>query len=679
MTADRDRIRPDFRNASSPIPNDTIMRNRTVIHRFVARFAWMLFLSLVIAGCGVEKPQSARVKKPTGVITRPGSAMTAGSATTIELADEKSSDADGAAPDAQQQAAILDSVLTLLARAGSNPGGDNFTIATEMLNQYFNRNALASEFNLSQDSLLFLNRLGLPPQDLDKFIKNLQEPKFNMMDGRHIEDCMLYSNVANRIAGNGDDMTRLRRIFDWISRQVMIVPPRSLAPPGRDAQAQSRPYDCILRGMATEAAPAWAERTWIFMALARQIRIDVGLLVSSRDPEQWLAVALVEGKPYLFDCRVGQPIMSADGKNVATLDEAVADPRVMAAMQLPGGVPYGPTTADLVSGELTILADMGTGYLSPRMRLLERRLAGNNRMVLFRDVAELETAFKQAIPKLKEVRLWDLPLTVETLLVTNPEFVAATQFPLQIFDFKLPMLAARTSQLRGETTQALEKFVTMRFAENALMRDKVTPITPDVQKVIDLYSTYFLALCHLDNSLKRGEKETELRESDLKQARFFFNETLRLTPDPAPDRPFFYMFRWSAISNLGLMALDAGDKASAIRYLAFNQPTPQGYGNGLIAADLVWNDPFVSPPVPLPPAPEDKLTPSEGALRAAAAAREAAAVKPAAPVNRPLPGLGGAPFGSQPGAGLGNSPAIGPRPVTSGGAAGLLPGLGNRP
>ncbi|MBI1322018.1 hypothetical protein GC170_02365 [bacterium] len=654
------------------------MRRQDPGHRIILRFAPLLAGLIAWSGCGVEKPQTAKSRRPTGVITRPGTSVTAGSATTIELAD--TANAGAQAPDAEQQAAILDSVLNLLSKASSNPGGDNFTIATEQLNQYFNRNATAIEFNLSPPAFQFLTRLGMPEKNMTEFTKKLQEPKFSIMDARHIEDCMMYSTLANRIAGNGDDMTRLRRIFEWVSRQVMVVPARSLAPPGMNQQAQARPFDCILRGMATEADPSWAERTWVFMSLARQIRIDVGILVSSRDPAQWLSVAIVEGKPYLFDCRTGLEVKTADGQRVATLEEAITDPRILQAMQLPGGPTYGPTTADLATGELSILADMSTSYLSPRMRLLEQRLAGKNRMILFRDVAELETSFMNAVkPRVKEVRIWDLPFTVESLLFTNPEFVNAAQYPLRIFDFKLPVLAARTAQLRGETADALEKYATMRFAENALMRDKITPIPPDVQKVIDLYSTYFLALCHLDNSLRRTPREAEQREADLKQARFFFNESLRLYPDPSPERPFFYMFRWNAFSNLGLLALDAGDEANAVRFLAAPQPTTQGYGNSLLASNLVWADPFRPAPAALPPAPEDKLAPSQEALRAAAAAREASAAPAAAPANRPLPGLGGAPFSLQPGAGLGNAPAAGPRPIGPGGAAGLLPSGANRP
>ena len=658
-------------------PSSVKPRNCTVI-LLKSAYPGIVFVGFFIAigftGCGVEKPKSAVPKQPTGVITRSGVGRdgTSGAGTTIELSNQKSvTETDSTAPEVVQQAAILDSVLRLLTTAGTNPGGDNFTIATEQLNQYFNRNATGAEFTLNQPTLEYLTTIQIP----ETAIKALQEPKFSIRDARHIEDCMMYYGLANRIAGNGDDLTRLRRIFEWTCRNVMLVPAGSLAPPGKNQQAQARPYDCILRGMGSEVTPAWAERTWIFMSLARQIRIDVGILVSSRAPNQWLSLALVDGKPYLFDCRVGRPILSVDGSTVATLDEAIRDPRIMAAMQLAGSEPYGPNNADLAAGELNILADLATGYLSPRMRLLEQRLAGKNRMILFRDVADLRAEFFKVLkPRLKDVRLWELPLEVEALLFSNPEFVQASQFPLQIFDFKLPLLAARTDQLRGESVDALQKLVNMRFAENAVLRDKVTPISSGLQKIIDIYSTYFLGLAYLENSYNRSATESEQKQADLKQARFFFNETLRLTPEPTPERPFFYMFRWGAASNIGLIAQEAGELPTAIRYLSASYPTAQGYGNLLTATSNVWADPFGASPAPLPPAPEDKNQPAN--TGAQDVFNTAPATPPTAPANRPLPGLGGAPLNIPGPQGRPSLPTGGPRPVGPGGA---FPGGINKP
>ena len=84
-------------------------------------------------------------------------------------------------------------------------------------------------------------------------LKNLENREWDARsDTRHIEDCMMYYGIANRVAGAGEDLDRVRRVFDWVVRQVQLVPAGSLGA-GRLGQAFARPYDVLLRGMATES------------------------------------------------------------------------------------------------------------------------------------------------------------------------------------------------------------------------------------------------------------------------------------------------------------------------------------------------------------------------------------------------------------------------------------------
>src|SRR5947208_1069135 len=89
-------------------------------------------------------------------------------------------------------------------------------------------------------------RIGLA---LAGAVKNLETPTFLMPDARHLEDCMLYYNVATRVGQTGDDLERVRRVFRWIMDQIQLVPAGSLAAPGL-GQAFARPYDVLMRGMA---------------------------------------------------------------------------------------------------------------------------------------------------------------------------------------------------------------------------------------------------------------------------------------------------------------------------------------------------------------------------------------------------------------------------------------------
>ncbi len=192
--------------------------------------------------------------------------------------------------------------------------------------------------------------------------------------------------------------------------------------------------------------------------------------------------------------------------------------------------------------------------------------------------------------------MWKLPIQVEDLLFSNPDFVAATQASLQFFDSKYPLLFARTAQLRGELESATNRYSSLRFAENPLTIDgKETPIPPDVQKALDIYASYFLAQIQLD----RG---------NVRQAEDMFRKMLDLVPEPGPGRYFFYMLRWGALNNLARTLRGEGGLPAAIAYYTDSDATngmitPQRHGNLIRARRLVWDNPLTEPAAALPPAP----------------------------------------------------------------------------
>ena len=165
--------------------------------------------------------------------------------------------------DEVERAAILESSIKLIQGAALKPGGDNFRLATQKLNQYFEGTPRAS-YQLDPEVLAFLSGI-LPPG----MIESLQLPNWSeRRDARHLEDCMLYYNIANRIGATGDDLARVRRVFDWIITQVQLVPAGSLGSQ-QVPQVYARPYDLLLRGMGTESEGFWAERagrSWRFAA-----------------------------------------------------------------------------------------------------------------------------------------------------------------------------------------------------------------------------------------------------------------------------------------------------------------------------------------------------------------------------------------------------------------------------
>jgi len=236
------------------------------------------------------------------------------------------------------------------------------------------------------------------------------------------------------------------------------------------------------------------------------------------------------------------------------------------------------------------------------MRLLQQSLAGKDLTVLYRDPAVQRDHWAKALGKrLGKVGLWKLPMTVETLLFTNPDFVRSTQHALYLFRPEFPLLAARMKQLRGETSDAVQDYVTIRFAENPTLTDRKTPMPPEIQKALDVYATYFLAMCHLE-------------QGDARQAKFFFEKTLPMIPEWGKNQPYFTMFRWGAQANLARLHAAQNDLPKAIAYYVLPDPTSQWHGNLLSARELVWRDPTgpVPAPLPTPPPPFLLVPPAAG-------------------------------------------------------------------
>jgi tetratricopeptide (TPR) repeat protein len=517
-------------------------------------------------------------------------------------------------PRADERSAILESSITLIQRAALQPGGKNFELAVKKLNQYFEGTPLSS-YQLEPAARDYL-ATQLPAS----MLKGLENRNWNPRgDTRHLEDCMMYYGIANRVAGTGENIDRVRRVFDWVVRQIQLVPPGALAS-ARLPHVFARPYDVLLRGMATEAEGVWAERAWLFMALCRQIDIDTGLITYTKSdtlelgvprfdstdglarrrkvPIVWICTALIDDKPYLFDARLGLEVPGPDGKRVATLDQALADPAILERMNLPGLLPYGTSRASLLGSptKIGILIDSSPGYFSPKMKLLQSALPGKHRTILFRDPASQRDHFAHVLgDRAGRISLWTIPLEVETRLFSDSQFVASIQASLFLFQGEFPLIYARVKHLRGEFDEAIEDYVRFRFSEKTpMVNNKKILIPAEVQDGLDVYATYYLALAHLERN-------------NLDQAALMFRKTLELLPEPGRNQPYYNMFRRGANANLGRIYESKNDPCRAIAYYTQLDPTQQYVGNMLRARELVWRDPMGAAAVALPPAPAAKL------------------------------------------------------------------------
>ena len=497
-------------------------------------------------------------------------------------------------------AVVLQQVIKLIRTAPENPGGANFTNAAQSLNDFF-LGTRAEEFLLPESTMDFLGKHSLPPNA----IESIRRPQFDgLFDGRHLDDSLLLSDVSEAILSRGpplqSDLAKAERLFDWVVQNIQLVPVGALAPPGavmadgQPMQPQARPYDVLVRGLASEDGAQWADRSWLFLALCRQAEIDAAYLalvdptiqvspspdVTQTEPAltPFACAVLSEGKVYLFDAKHGFRIPGKTGAGVATFQEADTDPAVLDRLDLPN-LAYALNQSDLARCKVRVLLNATICSVAPRMRLLQERLTGDDRMILYRDPVDQAAKFSQAFGgRLESVILWNLPLSVEYLLFHEGAFNEATGFAMQPFTPRWPLLRARLLQLRGNLDDAIKAYVAFRFSHDTL-DNRGEPIPRDVQGILDIYATQFLALAQLDK-----ERPDE--------AAFLFGETLRLLPEPSPGLPFFMTFRWGANRNLGMLLAKKGQNALAVRYLTADNPTYDAVRNRLVAQELINQEPF---------------------------------------------------------------------------------------
>ena len=219
-------------------------------------------------------------------------------------------------------------------------------------------------------------------------------------EGRRLQEAVWLRDIGRWTQGDSfDDLPRASALFDWIVRNVQLD--------AEDAALPYRPWESLIYGHGTAE-----QRAWIFALMARQLGLDVVVLeVPSANPESpgkgafWLPALLSDGKLYLFDTRLGLPILAKDGHSVATLADVQADPALLRVLDLED-FPYSVTAEQLQHVTAHVVADAFN--LSRRAAAIEAKLSGDDRLALAVNPSALAEKLG-AVPGLAAVEIWDFP------------------------------------------------------------------------------------------------------------------------------------------------------------------------------------------------------------------------------------------------------------------------------
>ena len=202
--------------------------------------------------------------------------------------------------------------------------------------------------------------------------------------------------------------------------------------------------------------------------------------------------------------------------------------------------PYGTSRASLLGSptKIGILLDSSRGYFSPKMKLLQRELAGKYRTILFRDPAEQRDHFAQVLgDRTGESSLWAFPSRSRPGSSPTRSSSHRSSRRCSCSSREFPLIYARVKQLRGDLDEAINDYVKLRFTENApLVNDKKNA---DPQG----HPGRSGRLRHLLSGTGPPGKAQLDRRADDQQAELFRN-TLELLPEPGPSQPYYHMLRW---------------------------------------------------------------------------------------------------------------------------------------
>jgi tetratricopeptide (TPR) repeat protein len=261
-----------------------------------------------------------------------------------------------------------------------------------------------------------------------------------------------------------DELRLAMRLFDWTIRNVQLEaeawPETS---PYKLLRDWHTPYETVLLGRGTAS-----DRAWTFILLARQQGLDVvmlglGDIEKPSELKPWIpALVLARGEGdskavdlYLFDPALGLPIPGHEGRGIATLSQAAADDALLGQLDLDDKRPY-PIKAEELQ-QVTALVEASPGSLSRRMKFLESRLGGEQRLVLTVSPQTIEEKLAGAAHVQPRVALWMRPYETLHLRQTEDEDLLnaarAELYPLQGLLRPIGSMATdRKSASRGEET-----------------------------------------------------------------------------------------------------------------------------------------------------------------------------------------------------------------------------------
>lgn len=454
-----------------------------------------------------------------------------------------------------QMATMADQLQQVLDQAGSAPK------QTEAMRTAF------GEFNLEHFALLGA-QVRLLAQRIDPSIL-----EFPPMDSPVFQEAVWMRNVSNWASGEelDDPVKPAIALFDWVVKNVDLIREPKPDPQNGSVRVLQTPMETLLFGQGTGI-----DRAWLFVLLARQMNMDAALLGLADENNNltrlWGVGVLIDGEIYLFEPVLGLPIpkpgsmkMTEDGMTfeLATLTEAAENEAVFEQLDVLKSGSYAVLAKDM--HRTVALVEASPSYLSQRMKMVEKRLSGDQKIVLTTDTTAQIERFK----KCKYVvggQMWPLPYQTiwqEIRLGAERQQWLSRRLKPFLFPPEAALLwQARSYYFKGQFTgspsatmfyQAARRSDFSMDSNNAGEQDK------QQWQEIKIDASYWLGLLVAETGNYRSAED--------------YLKTRVLMADPGGK------WEYGATYNLARVAEATGDTAMAIKLYQIHLSAPQTQGN----------------------------------------------------------------------------------------------------
>ena len=225
--------------------------------------------------------------------------------------------------------------------------------------------------------------------------------RYTANDGAYIRDCLLLRKLTDAISARsaeksgstGADFTQVEAIFDWVVRNVSLIP-------ATEERVPLGLFDVVLTGRGTVE-----DRAWVLAEALRQQQIDAVIVRSDQEQAaegtrlqtaSWLVAVLLDRKSLLLDVEAGFPLPG----NTKT-EEVVDTADVLSVAELGEHDRWKNSSVQIVA-QISAFA--------PRMLVLQEQLAAEDSAILFE---ELTGGVSEIVPLIERVTkagdgLWDV-------------------------------------------------------------------------------------------------------------------------------------------------------------------------------------------------------------------------------------------------------------------------------